>query len=226
VNWGAPLWPDLGLGVQIGYEAAQSDLAGTANSSGSRNQSFLTVAAFHRAFRGESWEYGLAFDWLHDDFFETYDVAQLRGEVGWLWDCSNEIGFWFGVGAKRAGSEIFSGEHYQALDQYNFFYEHDFCRGGAVRASAGWVGGSITRGGGGGGIIGIDAEAPIGCSWALQGGFNYVIVGDNHGRGFVDETWNLGCNLVWYFGGNARCTGEYRPMFNVADNGSFMTTLR
>jgi hypothetical protein len=43
---------------------------------------------------------------------------------------------------------------------------------------------------------------------------------------FTRESWNVGVSLVWTpFGGCKRGTNYYRPLFNVADNGTFVTRL-
>jgi hypothetical protein len=73
--------------------------------------------------------------------------------------------------------------------------------------------------------------------WALETGFTYLPAPDDAqlaipGGGAIDlgafqESWNVGINLVWYphrhtFG---ECRSYYRPLFNVADNGSFLTHI-
>jgi len=66
----------------------------------------------------------------------------------------------------------------------------------------------------------------LGCDWALQGGFAYLIPEEETGqvgRGHAEESWNIAVSLVWYPGArSAMGTDYYRPLFNVANNGSFM----
>jgi hypothetical protein len=51
---------------------------------------------------------------------------------------------------------------------------------------------------------------------------------DANGLGAQEEAWNLGMNLVWHYGKRAKqCfKGQYRPMFEVADNGSLILDNR
>jgi hypothetical protein len=64
-------------------------------------------------------------------------------------------------------------------------------------------------------------------TWALETNFAYLIPNEGSGVSFdadhFQESWNVGINLVWYPG---RLWGKgdryYRPLFRVADNGSFM----
>ena len=213
VNWGLPLLPDLGINGQVGYEATQSEFE---NIDGSRQQSFLTAGVFHRPWCDQGWDDGIVFDWLHDDFFgNSFDICQLRGQLGWQWNRCNEIGFWF---AANVSSDL----GFQTLDQYNFYYRRQFCSGGDVRFWGGFTGGN--RSSTSGGMFGADFEAPLAKRWALDGGFNYFIPSAGAGNGgFSEESWNVGFSLVWYLGGTAQCYSPYRPLFNVANNGSLIT---
>lgn len=215
VNWGVPVFPDFGITAQVGYEATQSDFE---NPDSSRQQSFLTAGFFHRPWCDQCWDAGVVFDWLHDGFFgNSFDICQVRGQVGWQWNRRNEIGFWFGTG-------VIESDAFRSLDQYNFFYRRQVCRGGDIRFWGGFTG---STGGFSGGQVGSDFEIPISRCWAIDAGFNYLIPSDRGANGgLVQESWNLGFNLVWYVGGTAECTTPYRPLFNVADNGSLMTILR
>ena len=56
----------------------------------------------------------------------------------------------------------------------------------------------------------------------------YLIPDNNlNPAGSINESWNVGMNLVWYPGGVSRYRSRYhRPMFNVADNGSMFMTVQ
>jgi hypothetical protein len=221
VNWAMPLWHDYGIGAQVGFQATQSNLQNNSIDVYDiyRNQTFITAGLFHRPCDGQGWQYGAVFDYLRDEFYQTFSVGQLRGELSWLWDCQNELGFWFATGvmdSDNANDNVFLGaDEYSAINQYAFFYRRRFCRGGEGRLWGGFTGNS-------GGLVGADFRLPISKGWALESGFNYIINENNQNEIFRDETWNVGMNLVWYWGGNAKCRSLYRPLFNVADNGSFM----
>ena len=216
VNWGVPIVPDLGLAAQVGYEATQSQFE---DPTGSRSQSFFTAGIFHHPPCDYGWDAGLAFDWLHDDIGASFDIAQARGELGWQFDCRNEIGFWFAKNVIDDGRDL-------SLDQYNFFYRRQFCRCADVRIWGGFSGGE--SGIVSGGLFGADFEVPLSKRLALDGGFNYFIPDSKSATTkFLDGSWNLGFNLVWYIGGTAECCcTPYRPMFDPADNGSLITVMR
>jgi hypothetical protein len=78
VNWAFPFWGDLGLGGQVGFEVTQSDLKSSTIITDHRNQFFLTAGLFHRAPCCGGWDLGVVFDWLHDDFYQDFDLAQVR----------------------------------------------------------------------------------------------------------------------------------------------------
>ncbi len=220
VNWAVPLWAEIGLGGQIGVGITQSNFQDTGFAFDDyRNQTFITGGLFHRPACGQGMQYGLVFDWLHDEFYDNFDVAQLRGEISWLFDCRDEVGFWFATGVidDQVKHQIFAPADFEIIDQYAFFYRRRFCQGGDGRIWGGFNGNDA-------GLVGADFSLPIAKCWSIEGGFNYVI-SDHHTQGQTDETWNLGMNLVWSWGGNACCRNAYRPLFNVADNGSLMTRV-
>ncbi len=220
INWGVPLWEEIGLGGQIGVGITQSNFQDTGFPFDDyRTQTFVTGALYHRPACRQGLQYGLAFDWLHDEFYDNFDVAQVRGEISWLYDCRDEIGFWFATGVidDQVNHQFLSPATFEVLDQYAFFYRRQFCRGGDARIWGGFTGENA-------GLVGVDFSLPIARCWSIEGGFNYVI-SDRQTQGLTDETWNLGMNLVWSWGGNAFCRNAYRPLFNVADNGSLMTRV-
>ncbi len=224
VNWAMPIVRRMGLNGQVGFEATQSDLYGTASTPDARTQIFLTAGLFHRPDCCEGLQYGVVYDWLHNDFTaaDTFDVGQIRAEVSWLCDCRNEVGFWFGTGVMDANFA-------ETVSQYNFFYQRRFCSGGDIRFLVGFfnddgnTGDIVDKMGP---LVGVDFEVPLAKCWSIDGGFTYLIPSSNSNHnGFAQESWNLGINLVYHFGCNACCNCDpYRPLFNVANNGSMMTT--
>ena len=71
----------------------------------------------------------------------------------------------------------------------------------------------------------------------MEGTFTYVIPGRKQvinidGRGdassFSPAAWNVGLNLVWYQAGRSRrsLASPYRPLFEVADNGSMIRSIQ
>ena len=95
-----------------------------------------------------------------------------------------------------------------------------------------WGGGT----GEGEGIVGTLVRAPMHKSLALEGTFTYVIPGRNQvinldGQGqastFSPSAWNVAVNVVWYPAGRSRrsLSSPYRPLFEVADNGSMIRSI-
>jgi hypothetical protein len=89
---------------------------------------------------------------------------------------------------------------------------------------------------GGGGIVGSMLRAPIARSLALESTFTYVIPDksrtvtideDGDSITYAPSAWNLGINLVYYPAGRSRrsLASPYRPLFEVADNGSMIRSL-
>jgi hypothetical protein len=220
VNWGIPIWSEIGLGGQIGVAATQSNFERSGIIFDDyRQQTFITGGLFHRPACGQGFQFGAAFDWLHDEFYDNFDVAQVRGEISYLFNPRDEIGFECGVGVidDQVTDQFLSPATFEVLNQYNFYYRRNFCRGGNARIWGGFT--DENRG-----LVGVDFSLPMSRCWAIEGGFNYVVE-DHRNRVSTDETWNMGMNLVWYIGGNAICRSQYRPLFNVGDNGSLLTRI-
>jgi hypothetical protein len=105
---------------------------------------------------------------------------------------------------------------------YAFFYRRHFCSGGDGRIFGGVTSDHQ-------GLVGADCYLPINPRWSVQTGFLYVAPGDtnpNISPGFAQESWNVGISLVWTPCARDVCSPNYcRPLFRVADNGSFITRL-
>jgi len=214
----APHW---GLGYQVGYQAMQSNLSGRATGSGdlteARHQSFLTAGLYRRVQRGV--QFGVVWDWQHDDYFDQLDLNQIRGEIALVNGRGREIGFWFAAGTGRDDQDQ---SIWIPTDQFAFFYRWHFCDQGEARLWGGFTGNSD-------GLFGGDARWVLGRSVSLVGSFNYLIPEESAGiAGATNESWNLGVNLVWTLGGRARASlvSPYRPLMGVADNGTFMVERR
>ena len=221
VNWAFPFWGELSLGGQVGFEVTQSDFQNSTIITDNRNQFFLTAGLFHRAPCCGGWDLGVVFDWLHDDFYQEFDLGQIRGEIGYWFDGCNELGCDFAIGLRNDNTADqftpIGARTYDVIDQYFFFWRHRLACRGDIRFGGGFTSNS-------GGLVGADFNVPIAKSWAIEGGFDYLI-SDRRTDSISNETWNIGINLVWYPGGTARCAClPYRPFLGVADNGSFMVT--
>jgi len=224
VNFGSPLGGPCGVGYQVGFQAVHSNFSGAGTGPGSdRNQIFFTTGIFRRALCG-GLQWGVAFDLLHDSYYASAEMKQIRAELALVRAGCREIGFW---GAFGVGDDNFTLHEQMTLaleptDLYAFFYRRYFSGGGQGRV---WTG--LT--GEGDAIFGADCTVPLGTSWALQTNFNYLIPEEGSAAGGQqEESWGVMIQLVWYPGRPARCVFQnpYHPLFNVADNSVFMLDRR
>lgn len=231
-NWGAPLGGPFCIGYQLGMQAVHSNFAGDQTTSDSyfresgRDQIFFTAGLFRRAMCS-GWQSGIAFDLLHDSYYGTADLTQIRTESALVFSGCREIGFWgnFGVGCDDFSYERLEQVFTQPMgptDTYSLFFRRHFSGGGQGRLWAGFSGN-------GDGVLGGDCTVPLGTSWALENNFTYLIPKAGDGAdGQQDETWSVSIQLVWYPGREARCVfrNPYQPLFSVADNSLFILEQR
>ena len=222
VNVGGPLGGPAGIGFQAGFQAVHSNFSGYQTTGvmdrGNRNQFFVTAGLFRRALYGGI-QWGGVFDYLHDSYYETIDVTQIRAEISWLdphfrW----ELGFWgaFGTGDDRIAIPV--AVRTEPTDMFAFFLRRQFSAGGQGRIWTGFTGE-------GDAIIGGDCSLPISASWAVEGNFNYVVPADSIGfPGQQEEGWGMALQLVWYPGRDARRVNSspFHPLLSVADNSVFL----
>jgi hypothetical protein len=215
-------WP--GLGYQLGFRATQNQLSGDERlaTSDTHSQQFFTGGLFRRSKVG--WQYGVVYDLLRDERFESQDYGQIRGELSIVNPQGGEIGFAFAshtnnneIGVPGRGTL-----DYRATNQYMLFYRLQGCEGGEFRAAAGLDDDSK-------GILTANFLMPLSKRWSLDTGFTYLIPeSDNADPRGREEAWNLGMNLVWHYGcrGDKWYRSPWRPLFNVADNGSLIVDDR
>ncbi|MBN1395439.1 MAG: hypothetical protein JW959_10480 [Pirellulales bacterium] len=216
-----PLGDPWGCGYQMGARFTQSDVYGLpASAPGTdRTQYFVTAGVFRRELcRGLQWS--AVWDYMHDRYYDTFKLHQIRADVGFVLDPWNELGFLgtFGANTDTYNFGNFNNIVLDPTDMYALYFRRNFENGGDGR----FWGGATGRGDG---IIGADLWVPLGKGFALQNIINYKLPKEGRAHGaHADESWGLTIQLVWYPGQSAlsqRCN-PYRPMANVADNGLFM----
>ena len=239
LNWAMPFWNAFGVGWQVGVRGVQTSfqpttltINGTSFTKGSRDQVFVTTGFFTRAFEGRGLQGGAVYDYLSDGWFNDVNVAQIRSELSYVWGY-HEIGYWgahnvkeqLGIFAPRRSAQLMG----TTVDLYTGFYRLHFGDANEWRV---WGGAS----GNGDGLVGSSMRAPMTRSLALEGTFTYLIPKQTE-RATVDEVgtlstfgpaaWNVSVNLVYYPAGRARrsLASPYRPLFDVADNGSMIRSL-
>ncbi|MFM9026180.1 MAG: DUF6666 family protein [Planctomycetaceae bacterium] len=239
LNQGVPFWNAFGVGWQVGVRGTQTNFQGSTLATpggrlqtNGRDQVFVTTGFFTRAFEGRGLQGGAVYDYLHDNWLDDIDVAQLRYEVSYVWGY-HEIGYWgtsnigdqnsiFGPITKKPGVA-------STLDLYTAFYRLQF---GDANEWKVW-GGATSYGDG---IIGSIVRAPLSRNWGLEGYFTYLIPSDSQtfavdGQGttntFSPAAWNVGVNMIFYPGGRSRrsLASPYRPLFDVADNGTMIRRI-
>ncbi len=229
-NAGLPAF--CGLTMQAGINATQSNFEGAPFTPDDRTQFFTTLGAFRRVDLGL--QVGLVVDFLRDDWDYNVDLTQLRGEIGWMMPCGNELGFWFTTGLDETTTDaqvpffgndsvtfLTSTLSVEPVDMYAFYYRRQLACGGEGRVFGGVTDDSR-------GLLGGNIRLPLNPCWQFSTDFLYVVADDQADFRFNDENWNVSVNLVWTpFGqGSSGCQNYCRPLQDVANNGSFLTRLR
>ena len=217
LNWGAPLGDPWGIGYQVGVQAVHSNFSGDQVVGARRNdrdQVFVTGGLFRRPSCG-GLQWGVAFDLLHDSYYDSADMAQIRTEISLVRPDRHDAGFWGAFGINDGDILARAAE---PIDVYALFYRRYFTGGGQGRL---WTGLSNR----GDALFGAELIVPMGTSWALENSFTYLLPEEGRGiAGQQNESWAMMVRLVWYPSRDARCVlkDPYLPLFGVADNGSFL----
>ncbi|MEC9093890.1 MAG: DUF6666 family protein [Planctomycetota bacterium] len=228
INWGFPFpaFPLLSLSGQLGVRFAQSDLNGGSFTGDVRDQLFLTGGISRRVDYGL--QMGVAVDYLNDNWYMDGAFAQLRSEMSLVGGFGNQLGFRVTANLDDDTEDVQAGldaigftaiSNFEPVDNYRIFYRHawDQERGGHAEMMAGFTED-------GDGIFGADFLIPVAERWALNSSFTCLMPSDSSSAtSQIDESWNVGMGLTWYPKGLTTWSKLYhRPLFNVADNGTFM----
>ncbi|MHC4404394.1 MAG: DUF6666 family protein, partial [Planctomycetota bacterium] len=174
-NAGFPVFAGWGLGGQAGAGVVISDFHGTQfTGSNARTQTFATLGLFQR---NPSWaqrlSYGLAFDWLNDDYYTNFNFSQWRLKLGWELDECREIGIWASI-PQRDDTAVLpnppavggtSVNRFDAISQGVFYYRR-YWDGG--KQTSLWAGLAEEPGEF---VMGADAKMPLTSALAIVGGF-------------------------------------------------------
>lgn len=212
------------IASQFGLRATQANLSGAPFTSDSRYQVFLTGGFFRRVDYGL--QYGVVVDYLNEDWYFQGDLTQLRGELSWRTRSCQEFGFRFASGLgddqsttavnDAAGNSINTTVAFEPLDQYRFFFRQPLERGGSWTGLVGWSDDDH-------GIFGGRISLPLTRCFGLQTDATYLIPSDESiAPEHESEAWNIAVGFS-YSPGGPRGGGRYsRPLFGVADNGTFV----
>jgi hypothetical protein len=216
------------IAAQLGIRATQSNLSGAEFTPETRHQVFVTGGLFRRVDYGL--QYGVVLDYLNQDWYFQGDSIQLRGELSWRFDACHVGGFQWMTGLDSdtsrtvvddgSGTGLTSTISFEPTTQYRFFYRRMLAGNGEWNAFGGWTDRDD-------GIIGADMSLPLRRRLALNTGATYLIPREgSRSGGNQEEGWNVALGLTYRLGGPSGCGRYCRPMFDVADNGSFMIDFR
>ena len=231
-------WGGLGLcgfALQGGMDATQSNFNGSIITPEDRTQIFYTAGLFRRVDWGL--QGGLVVDYFHDDWDYTLGLTQLRGELSWMIPCGHEVGYWFTGSIDQAQINLRTPvvventvrlatrqTTLRAANLNAFFYRRQFCCGGEGRVFGGFT--DDRRG-----LLGGNIRLPINGCWSFTTDLMYIIpntsntnnTNNNTQFNFLNEAWNISFAVCWTPGARNNCGPNYcRPLFSVANNGSFI----
>jgi hypothetical protein len=212
------------MGSQLGMRFVHSQLYGSAAGVDHRQQLFLTTGLFRRVDYGL--QGGLVIDYLHDDWIYKADLLQLRGELSYLLSPCHELGFRFtdsqqidDTSYRLSDSSSSTNVRITSLDTYRGFYRFRFSEQarGQAELQAGWTKDSGT-------ILGLALHAPLHNQVGLTTNATYLIPPSDASPTYASEGWNIALALVWTPGRKFGLSRDYyRPLFEVADNGSLIS---
>jgi hypothetical protein len=239
INWSAPVSVQYcTLSTQLGFRAVHSNINGSfANEIGiaeknHRTQYFITAGLFKRNLTSPI-QAGVVFDHFEDNFFGKINLTQLRFELSVRTFSNLEYGFIGGFGLEDGNStSIDRRENWlrygtlannyrykiKAQHYYTLFARKIFAAGNLAEFRVGATEyGNV--------LMAANGEFPISDRVSLNGALTTMIPSGS--GGWNRETWDLSVGLVIYFRGGAmtKTCNENRPMFDVAQNGSFLTRI-
>jgi hypothetical protein len=227
-NWSRP-FAIFGGGInsQFGLRATQTNASGAEFTSDNRRQVFLTAGLYRRVDYGL--QGGVVFDYLYDDWNYSVHLTQLRGEIGWTFDCNTfAYGFVAGMSGDESNAIVLDNDgvpstvtvNFEASDQHRFIYRREFRQIGIAEMFAGFTEDSD-------GLLGASLRVPVLRDLAINTGFTYLNPDWTTGqRDNQEESWNVGFGFVWFPRGGCQRSRYDRPLFEVADNGNFLIDRR
>jgi hypothetical protein len=212
------------LGAQLGMRFVQSNLNGSEDFDGSRNQMFATGGLFRRVDYG--FQGGAVFDFVRDQWIYKGDLWQLRSELSFLFSPAHELGFRFtdGGSTHRQRIRLASGTDVnvvlEPMDTYRLFGRLRF---GNCAANLAEVQLGTSRDGGL--LLGTLLQNPLSGQVGLETAATYFIPQASVSNADTREAWNLSLSLVWTPGRSFGTRRDYyRPLFEVAGNSSFIAS--
>jgi hypothetical protein len=230
VNWGAPLLPAWGIGVQIGTAIDLTDNAVQVferlEGNSDRVQEYTTAGIFQRL---GALNWAVVYDYLNESYYDHFNLGQVRAKVGYHITQCDEIGAWSTIATEKDnGTFATILLTLRPIDQASAFWRHTWenCAQTTV-----WVGGCPGHGQvnvalgdlppvGARVVFGADLHIPLSDNWAIFGEANFLTPANS---GTVDAY--LG--FCYYIGGSAHGFRErqFSPVLPVAEDTSMAIDL-
>jgi len=225
VNGALPISRAFGIGAQAGTSGVIADFYGTEfTGSRERTQNFTTVGVFQRLCVGSrALKYGLAFDWLFDEYYASFTMSQWRVKLAYEVSPVAEIGLWSTIPNDGDHALLGFGRQVPTLDAFKPFAQ------GSLYWQQCWSNGATTTSyvgiadEPGAWVFGGDGRIPMTPRLAFVGNVHYIAPSAEGVAAQEEEVWNISVGLEWTPGACAnRCrVGQFRPLFRLADNGLF-----
>jgi hypothetical protein len=230
VNWGAPLLPAWGIGVQIGTAVDLTDNAVQVferlEGNSDRVQEFTTVGIFQRI---GALNWAVVYDFLEESYYDHFNLGQVRARLGYHITQCDEIGAWGTIATEKDnGTFADIPLTLRPIDQASAFWRHTWENCSQTTL---WVGGCPGHGQvnlalgdlppvGPRVVFGADLHIPLSDHWAIFGEANFFTPANS---GTVDAY--LG--FCYYIGGTAHGFRErqFSPVLPVADDTDFAVDL-
>ncbi|GEM_PF-1486933 len=230
-NWGLPLAEAAGIGIQLGvgfnYERSAVRVLHFIDGTVEHTQVFATAGVFRRSESGLNW--GIAYDYRFDDYYDRLDTAQWRAQIGVPMGPNDEVGVWGTLRDRSTTAALVSIPFtVRPLNQINFYWRHVWPGAAATRF---WVGFTEDHGRfslffpGEANVrhpvcFGTDLLIPLNDSLAIFGEAQFITPNDS---GTVSAT--LG--IAWYPGAaRLAARNRFSPYLNVAGNSTMPLDLR
>jgi hypothetical protein len=224
VNLGFPISKGRNIGAQAGIAFNLSDAAvhvlDQVTDVSKRTQTFVTAGVFQR---GEKIRWAAGFDIQFADYYDTFTVAQFRGQVGTPLRERHEVGAWFTVGTSGADVEIADtgiAVRLDPIDQYNGYWSYLWPSGGRTFLWGGMAAGHDNI------VLTISEEprsdwvfvygaalqVPLSDKFGIAGAANFLTpTATGTVDAFLGVVWSPG-------GGMMKGGGTFRPMMPVGNN--------
>lgn len=219
-----PIWREMGLGGQVSSTAAWYDWKGSQfTGHDMRFQNFNSVGLFARSCK-TGLGFGIAHDWLYDDYYAKTHMSQFRVAGSWEINCNNEVGFWGALPQRRDSAFVGTpavNNQFQSLTQGNLYWKHYWSDWAWTSTYAGLAESPSDI------SYGANVQVAVNKFIAVTGAATYVVPGSGGDVGRQEEIWNLSFGFLFYPGtAMAAQRSQFRPMFAPADNGNFATWRR